>query len=40
MSVDPVLNSSCYFVLHVEDQGKRAYIGIGFPERPEAFDFS
>ncbi|GAA5996938.1 adaptin-ear-binding coat-associated family protein [Rhodotorula paludigena] len=39
---EAVLDSSRYFVLTVVDQtsGQRAYIGMGFPERTESFDFN
>ena len=38
--VEPVTDSSRYFVLRMEGEGgKRAYVGVGFAERGEAFDF-
>jgi adaptin ear-binding coat-associated protein 1/2 len=39
--IEIVLDSSCYFVLCIEDgRGKHTFIGLGINERNEAFDFN
>jgi len=39
-SVEPVTDSSRYFVICVQDKGRSAYIGIGFADRADSFDLN
>ncbi|XP_062889144.1 adaptin ear-binding coat-associated protein 2-like [Mobula hypostoma] len=41
IAVESVIDSSRYFVIRIEDgNGRRAFIGIGFVDRGDAFDFN
>ncbi len=39
-SVEAVTDSSRYFVICVQDSGRKAYIGIGFADRSDSFDLN
>ncbi|NXD18326.1 NECP2 protein, partial [Nothocercus nigrocapillus] len=41
IAVESVTDSSRYFVIRIEDgNGRRAFIGVGFVDRGDAFDFN
>ena len=38
--MEAVTDSSRYFVVCVQDSGRKAYIGIGFADRADSFDLN
>ncbi|EGC34656.1 hypothetical protein DICPUDRAFT_48138 [Dictyostelium purpureum] len=39
-AVEPVVDSSRYFVIKIKDGERHAFVGMGFTDRSDAFDFS
>ena len=38
--IESVNDSSRYFVLRIQNQGRSAFIGVGFADRGDSFDFN
>jgi len=38
--IESVSDSSRYFVLRIQNQGRSAFIGVGFADRGDSFDFN